>query len=80
MAASLRRTRPRGKGSVDFQQMPLVCAYKAQNGRGFCATDCPAQAPCGVFETVRVERPEQLPEPGERTIDVAVLDMNHGWP
>jgi len=60
--------------------MPLVCAYKARHGDGFCVTDCPAQAPCGVFETLRVERPEQLPPPSPCVIDVAVLDMNHGWP
>ncbi len=60
--------------------MPLVCAHEQRHGRGFCATDCPASAPCGVFEYVRVERPEELPPPDERAIDVAVLDMNHGWP
>jgi hypothetical protein len=29
---------------------------------------------------VRVERPEDLPARDPRTVDVAVLDMNHGWP
>jgi len=29
---------------------------------------------------VRVERPEDLPEPEPETLDVAILDMNHGWP
>ena len=60
--------------------MPLVCEFEERHGRGFCATDCPASAPCGVFEYVRVERPEDLPEREARAIDVAVLDMNHGWP
>ena len=43
-------------------------------------TDCPASAPCGVFRYVRVEHPEDVPERDERALDVAVLDMNHGWP
>ncbi|HVT17026.1 MAG TPA: hypothetical protein VHQ90_12715 [Thermoanaerobaculia bacterium] len=29
---------------------------------------------------VRVERPEDLPAREPKTVDVAVLDMNHGWP
>jgi hypothetical protein len=60
--------------------MPLVCSFKQQHGGPFCATDCPASAPCGVFEYVRVERPEDVPAEDPRAIDVAVLDMNHGWP
>ncbi len=60
--------------------MPIACRNKLAHGPQFCATDCPASAPCGVFRYVRVERDEQLPAPDERAIDVAVLDMNHGWP
>ncbi|HYL06578.1 MAG TPA: hypothetical protein VE075_11085 [Thermoanaerobaculia bacterium] len=29
---------------------------------------------------VRVERDEDVPAPDPRAVDVAVLDMNHGWP
>jgi hypothetical protein len=36
--------------------------------------------PGGVFGSLRVERPEDLPAYDPRTVDVAVLDMNHGWP
>ena len=60
--------------------MPLECAFKQRHGRQFCVTDCPASAPCGIFEYVRVERPEDVPAADPRAIDVAVLDMNHGWP
>ena len=59
--------------------MPIACRNKLVHGPQFCATDCPASAPCGVFRYARVEAPEQLPPRDERAIDVAVLDMNHGW-
>src|SRR5262245_35703471 len=32
------------------------------------------------FEYVRIESPEDLPAPDPRVVDVALLDMNHGWP
>ena len=60
--------------------MPLECTFKQRHGRQFCVTDCPASAPCGIFEYVRVEHDQDLPAPDQRTLDVAVLDMNHGWP
>ena len=59
--------------------MPIACRYKLEHGTQFCETDCPASAPCGVFQYVRVERPEDVPPADERAIDVAILDMNHGW-
>jgi hypothetical protein len=60
--------------------MALECAYKRKHGRQSCATDCPASTPCGIFEYARVERPQDVPAEDPRAIDVAVLDMNHGWP
>jgi hypothetical protein len=60
--------------------MSLMCGFKQRHGRQFCVTDCPASAPCGIFEYVRVERPEDEPAADAHAIDVAVLDMNHGWP
>ncbi|HSP06520.1 MAG TPA: hypothetical protein VLR94_05045 [Acidobacteriota bacterium] len=37
--------------------------------------------PCGVFEYHRIEHAAQkMPAADERAIDIAVLDMNHGWP
>jgi hypothetical protein len=41
--------------------MPLLCANRQRHGREFCVSDCPADAPDGVFEYVRVERPEDVP-------------------
>ena len=60
--------------------MPLECAFKQRHGRQFCVSDCPASAPCGIFEYQRIERAQDLPAPDPRIVDVAVLDMNHGWP
>jgi hypothetical protein len=59
--------------------VPIACRNKLEHGTDFCRTDCPARTP-GIFSYVRVERPEDLPAPHERCIDVAILDMNHGWP
>jgi hypothetical protein len=60
--------------------MPIACRYKTEHGMQFCVTDCPASAPCGAFCYARVERSEDVPARDERAVDVAVLDMNHGWP
>ena len=48
-----------------FRSMPLGCAVKRRNR---------------IFEYVRVEHPGDVPAEDPRAIDVAVLDMNHGWP
>jgi hypothetical protein len=60
--------------------LPLDCQNKIRLGRQSCVTDCPATRATGVFELVRVEDASDLPAFDERTLDVAVLDMNHGWP
>jgi hypothetical protein len=60
--------------------MPISCQHKARHGRQFCVSDCPASIQGGVFEYVRVERPEDLPAYDPLAVDVAILDMNHGWP
>lgn len=60
--------------------MVVFCRHKIEHGRKSCATHCPASVPGGVFRYARVESPSDVPATDERTIDVAVLDMNHGWP
>lgn len=59
--------------------MPIACRNKLEHGSDFCRTDCPARTP-GIFSYVRVERTEDLPAADQRCIDIAILDMNHGWP
>jgi hypothetical protein len=59
--------------------MPISCQLKTEHGPQFCATDCPASVECGIFRYCRVETPEDVPAADERAIDVAILDMNHGW-
>jgi len=60
--------------------VPILCRNKIGHGKAFCVTDCPAAEPGGVFLYSRVESPEDLPPRDDRVVDVAVLDMNHGWP
>ncbi len=60
--------------------MPFLCRHKLPGSAQFCGTGRPADAPCGAFEYVRVERPEDLPPADPSLVDVALLDMNHGWP
>jgi hypothetical protein len=60
--------------------MSFLCRHKLPGSPHFCSAGHPADAPCGAFEYVRVERPEDLPPADPLRVDVAVLDMNHGWP
>jgi hypothetical protein len=60
--------------------MSFLCKHKLAGTPHFCGHGRPDNAPCGAFEYVRVERPEDLPPADPRVVDVAVLDMNHGWP
>ena len=61
-------------------RLPVLCRNKIRHGKAFCVTDCPAADPGGVFLYSRVEAPQDLPPRDDRVVDVAVLDMNHGWP
>ena len=60
--------------------MPIACRNKLRFGKESCVTDCPVVRPGSPFLYVRVEGPGVVPPADERTIDVAVLDMNYGWP
>jgi hypothetical protein len=60
--------------------VPILCGNKIRHGQAFCVTDCPAADPGGVFVYSRVDGPADLPPPEDHLVDVALLDMNHGWP
>ncbi len=60
--------------------MPVNCQLKRRYGKEFCITDCPARGSESGYRYARVENGGSPPPVEPRTIDVAVLDMNHGWP
>lgn len=43
-------------------------------------TACPTREPDGPFSYLCVQSRADVPVPREDTLDIAVLDMNHGWP
>lgn len=59
--------------------MPLDCEHRRVRGPGSCHGGCHALA-SGAFLYARVDRPAQVPPPDPRLVDVAILDMNRGWP
>ncbi len=59
--------------------MPIACQRKTRRNSGSCDNACPALHG-GVYRYVRAERPEDVPAADPLAVDVAVLDMNHGWP
>lgn len=62
-----------------FSPRRYTCALKRAHGKDFCLSECPARDPA-VYDYARIERPEDVPAADPRVIDVAILDMNHGWP
>ncbi len=60
--------------------MVFDCEHRARLGTQECLTGCPTRADVGGFRFVRVERPGDEPAADPRFVDVALLDMHHGWP
>ena len=60
--------------------MSIDCQRRAHHGTPYCPADCPAADGGPVFERVRVAAEGDLPPADPRVLDVAILDMNHGWP
>src|SRR3989442_3787420 len=65
---------------VGLFRMPIACRNKLRFGKQFCVTECPVARPGRPFHSLNVQRPDEIPPADERTIDVAILDMNYGWP
>jgi hypothetical protein len=60
--------------------MVFDCDLRARRGTDECLAGCPTRADPGGFRFVRVERASDVPAADFRMIDVALLDMHHGWP
>lgn len=57
-----------------------TCQLKRNYGKEYCLQQCPTLRAEHRYEYVRVESPEDLPPTDDHVVDVAILDMNHGWP
>src|SRR4051812_8978251 len=76
-AARCRRSSsPPGTGDC----VPFDCLHRQRHGADACLTDCPANRPRGGCQYARVASGTGVPVPDPCVIDVAVLDMHHGWP
>ena len=60
--------------------VPFDCRHQYAYGHDACVADCPTRHPTSGFVYQRVHTREDAPAPEAGTVDVAVLDMNHGWP
>jgi len=60
--------------------VPFDCRHQYVHGHDACVTACPTRLPGSAFTYQRVEQAEDAPRPAANTVDIAVLDMNHGWP
>lgn len=60
--------------------MPFDCAHRARHNASACLTACPTKADVGGFQFARVEQHGDVPPADSRILDVAMLDMHHGWP
>jgi hypothetical protein len=58
--------------------VPFECAHQLAHGPEVCLTGCPAAG--SAFLLARAGRPDDVPEADPRVVDVALLDMLHGWP
>ncbi len=59
--------------------MPFDCDHRRTFGPDVCPAACHA-VERGAFAYVRAEKPAELPPADPGSVDVFVLDMNHGWP
>ena len=60
--------------------MPFDCRHRQTHGQDACVTGCPTTGEAPTFAFARVEGGTELPVAAPSAIDVALLDMHHGWP
>jgi hypothetical protein len=60
--------------------VPFDCRHQYAHGHDACVADCPTRHPASGFLYQRVNTRDDAPQADASTIEVAVLDMNHGWP
>ncbi len=60
--------------------MPFDCQFRSTHGQDACVDRCPTTGADPTFVFARIEQAADLPPIDPHTIDVAVLDMHHGWP
>jgi hypothetical protein len=58
---------------------PKPCEHEREHLPETFLTDAPSETPCRGFSYARIRRPADLPPPDPRIVDVAILDMNHGY-
>jgi hypothetical protein len=58
--------------------LPFDCQVRRRLGAEACNRECPASSP--VFEVHAVGHAGEEPPADARRIDIALLDMHHGWP
>jgi hypothetical protein len=68
------------RGDDRVAKLQLLCLRRA--AKALHVVDWPGMSarPDSPFRFVRVDSPAGVPREDERSVDVAVLDMNHGWP
>jgi hypothetical protein len=60
--------------------MPFDCSHRATFGQDACLSDCPTMGDAPTFVFGRIEHGDEVPDYEPGTVDVALLDMHHGWP
>jgi hypothetical protein len=60
--------------------VPFDCQYRVTHGQDVCVASCPTTGDVPTFAFARIERDDELPAFDEAAIDLALLDMHHGWP
>ncbi|MEO5762913.1 MAG: hypothetical protein ABIR28_11440, partial [Vicinamibacteria bacterium] len=63
-----------------LEKIVTTCGRMGAAGEVACLDNCAMNGLGSIFSFQRVRVDEPLPEPDASILDVAVLDMHHGWP